>query len=254
MTRVRAREQARERQRPLWPSLGCGRARKGPASAVARRWQHRDPRPVTRGLLGAAVSGCSVPGPAEAPASGWGRQTPDADGLGALLCLDLASLVALLDGLPGDAERASDLGPGGAVAACCCGPEIPRIGECVLGVSHGLQGVQGSLWASQRGGEALDGATGLPAGLGPFVGRHVNGYCTGAPTRSGHVTHFSLTRSTCDTSFPNSSPVRVAAPISERTAFALRLTTEEKDPALRQQPGSWTTSGASDDDDSSLCS
>lgn len=234
VTWVRAREQGRERQRPLCPDLGCGRARKGPTSAGAR-W----------------YSGCSAPGPAEAPAAGLGRQVP-CPSLDALLGVRLVAAVRLLDGLPADPECSPDLCPRRSVSTCCRGQQIACIGQGVLGVSHRFQGLQGPLWATPDALQVLDHPADLPTRERRLFGAHVNGYCRRPPTADGRESSISVDRSIWDATFLNSSTVRVGALRLSISAVRYRATTEKKDPALRQQPGSWTTSGATDDDNSSL--
>lgn len=190
----RARERAPEAARPPAPAL-VGRA------AEVTGCQRRTPDRVTRGLLGL---GRAAEGPAEASSPWWWRQMPDPDRLGALGSLDLAALVGLLGGLAGHPERGADLRPSGPIAACSCSQKISCIRECVLGVSHRFQSLQGPLWAALGSPESLDRSTDAVARCGAFLGRHVNGYCASPLTESGPNSSIPLDTSTCDTAFPNS--------------------------------------------------
>lgn len=181
--------------------------------------------------------GRSTERPAEASSSWWWRQVPYPDRFGALLGLDLAAAVGLLGGLSGHAERSTDLGPGDSVAACSCGQKISCICECVLGVSHGFQGLQGPLWTALGATEALDRSTDAVARCGAFLGRHVNGYCPGAPTGSARYAQFRLRPSTCDTSFPNSASMRVGPCDFDSSAFRYGPTTEKKRPRAAPTAG-----------------
>jgi len=177
---------------------------------------------------------------------------PDEHFFGALLVLDLAPAVGLLDGLAGDAQGAADLGPGGSVAAGCGGEEISCIRQGVLGVSHGLQGLQGPLWASLGAGESFDGSADLVAAVAAFFGGHVNRSCPDLTTESATGEQFRLRESICDTSLTNSSGWRVDPSISDARAFALLATPEKKWPRATAIAGAVDGSGASDADESSL--
>lgn len=103
------------------------------------------------------------------------RHAPHA-GFLALELVSPAALVGLVDGLPADAERVPDLGPGRAVAACCTGQQIAYICQGVLGVSHLPKGVQWPLGAAQRPRQVLDHPAGPQPRVGGLFGAHVNGY------------------------------------------------------------------------------
>lgn len=241
MTWVRAREHGQGAKRPPWPSLGCGRARKGPASSTGTRC----------GAPG-RVSGSTPKRPLESPPAHGRLHVPDPNELGALLGLDLASAVALLGCLSGHPECVADLGPGGSVAACCGCPEVSRVGQGVLGVSHGCECVQGSLRAVQSPGEG-SGRLGHAAASGAaFWGGHVNGYCTAAPTTFVPSRQVCLTAGIWDTEFLNSVERVSHRPISTFAGFDSADNRKEKTPTRRQSLGVVDASGMTDDDGSSL--
>lgn len=169
-----------------WPLSGGWRGLEARGGAKRAREKApeaaRPPTPARGHRAGDWCSGCAAKRPAKPPASWWGRQVPDPDCLGAFLGLDLAALVALLDGLSGDAQGSADLVPGGSFAACCGGQKVAHICECVLGVSHRFQGFQGALWSALGPGEAVERATDPGSCMAAFFGAHVNGYCTWAPS------------------------------------------------------------------------
>jgi len=234
MTWVRAREQASERSERLGLLSGAD----GPVRAPRHRlW---------------SGSGCSAPGPYEAASPGWRWHAPDADRFGSLAGLDLASALALLGCLSGHSECVADLGPGGSVAACCGCPEISRVGQGVLGVSHGCECVQGSLRAVQSPGEGSGRLCGAAASGAAFWGGHVNGYCTAAPTTFVPSRQVCLTAGIWDTEFLNSVERVSHRPISTFAGFDSADNRKEKTPTRRQSLGVVDASGMTDDDGSSL--
>ena len=126
------------------------------------------------GTRGNDSGGASQP-PTEPTTTHRHRHAPGT-GFLALEFVAPAPLVGLVHGLPADSEGVPDLGPGGSVAACCTGQQIPYIGQRVLGVSHLPQGVQGPLRTAQGPRQVLDHPTGPHPRVGALFGAHVNGY------------------------------------------------------------------------------
>jgi len=153
----------------------------------------------------------------------------------------LAASVGLVDGLAGDAQRGPDLGPGGSLAACGGGQEISCVGKCVLGVSHRFEGFQGPLRAAPDPLEVFDHPAQLPARLAAFLGGHVNRCCTKTPTPITPDSPISIDVSICDTTFPNSFPVRVGSEADPFSAVRYRPTTEKKRPRAVAAAGVMTT-------------
>lgn len=222
----RARERALEAARPPAPAFGS-------RAAVLDHSRSCDPRPLTGGSY---PSSHASEGPAEAPASGSGRQAPGAV-LGLQLDVRLVAAVGLLSGLSGDVQGGADLCPGGSLAAGCDGQQIPCICQRVLGVSHRFQGVQWPLRAASDPLQVLDHSTESPACVAGLVGGHVNGYCRSAPTGIAPESSISLDASICDTRFLDSTSTRVGSRAGCFSDVRYRPTTEKKRPRAAPTAG-----------------
>jgi hypothetical protein len=117
-----------------------------------------------------------IPEPLQPARLGLGRHPPPPVLLAAQL-LAVASLLGLSGGLPADLQGIANLTPGAALVACCQDQEPDRIVDALLGVSRGLQVLQGALGASPGLLEVLDGSTQQPTGMTAGLGAHVNARC-----------------------------------------------------------------------------
>lgn len=216
----RAREGALEAARPPAPAMG------------EVRWRTSEPPATNRGVgftLGGG-SGGSTEGPGESSPPGDRGRLPNTGLDPSTFPVLLAALVGLVDGLPTDAQRVPDLGPGGSIASCSCGQKIARICEVVLGVSDGSECVQGPLGTALRACQVVEGPTDAPACLAALFRTHVNGYCSGAPTGSAPETSTRIDAVICDTAFPDLLLSRVVSAFLNRAGVRYRPTTEKKRP------------------------
>lgn len=193
---------------------------------TVRSLQHDE---TIRRIQRVAAASRAAAQPTETASSLRQGHTPDLRLLASQLVLPLAP-VGLLDRLPADAQRLADLAPSRPIAACCSGQQVAHICECVLGVSHLSQRLQGPLWSSQRPLQPLDGPAGPQSRLGAFLGAHVNGSCSVAPTDLTRITSTSVDPSICDTHFSDIHSPRVASTPFPQSAFRYRSTTEKKRP------------------------
>ena len=210
---------------------GAKRAREGAPEAA------RPPAPAWGEPRCDLTSSGPAEGPGE-PASSWCRGHLPHSGLdSSRFPVPQVPAVGLLDGLAADPERLADLAPGRAFPACCRGQQIPRICQCVLGVSHRLQGIQRPLGASQGRGQFVERSAYPPPCVARLFGAHVNAYCDPAPTELPPLASTPLASGICDTHFPNSLSMRVGSLLFDRSGFRYRLTTEKKRPRAAPTAG-----------------
>jgi hypothetical protein len=97
--------------------------------------------------------------------------------LSALLVVSFASQLGLTRGLPADLQGVADLTPTAALVTCCQDQEPDRIVDALLGVSRGLEVIQGPLGTTPGLLQVLDHATEQPPRVTAGFGAHVNAGC-----------------------------------------------------------------------------